>query len=473
MAVYTGEPLIKDTSGRRLLAVASRRLPETSSLAILGRVIGETRLYWRFDASSPTYAGIGTTAELSATGDHRFEQIREQHHDLFAGAVLDDSIPTPARPRVFGGFAYNSTALEATDIWSAFPAALFILPRYQISAFDGQTWLTTNLLVEQENLPHVYDLLQAELDRFVVGMREDHDPHSDTPSGLEVDYPVGHDRWMAMVSEAVGRIRGGQLEKVVLARAAEVNATQPIDPIRILTALDERYPECYRFLIEPEPGHAFFGATPELLANIDGWQIRTDALAGSLRRGATPEEDKSLGQRLLADPKERHEHALVVQDIEQRLAPLTSNLEVAGEPSLRTLRNIQHLYTPISARLTAGVDALHVVEAMHPTPALGGTPRQQALDLIAELEPHPRGWYGAPVGWLDGEGNGQFAVAIRSAVSAGNNARLYAGAGIVADSIPEREWQETALKFRPMMDILSPQSDSNKEDHSNRAEAAR
>jgi menaquinone-specific isochorismate synthase len=333
---------------------------------------------------------------------------------------------------------------------------LFILPRYLLTDLGGQVWLTVNCVGEADGedaesaaLNDVFHLVETHHSK-----RNGH--HAGSASQLTPNYLTGHKEWANMVTEATTRIGRGELQKVVLARAAEVNAQQPIDPLAALGALGERYSACHRFLIEPAPGHAFFGATPELLAQVDGDHIATAALAGSTRRGESAEEDAALGRALLANPKERHEHALVVDSIRDSLADLTDELRVDAEPSPRHLHNIQHLHTGIDGTLAAGVDALDVVEALHPTPALGGSPRDAALDLIARLEGQGRGWYGGPVGWLDAEGNGTFVVAIRSAVSAGNTARLYAGAGIVGDSQPDAEWQETALKFRPLLEALTP-----------------
>jgi len=253
----------------------------------------------------------------------------------------------------------------------------------------------------------------------------------------------------------VQRIRHGELDKVVLARARKMRSAYSIDPINVLIQLERNYPDCYRFLFEPIPDHAFYGATPELLAEVTGSKLRTIALAGSIRRGNSPEEDEALGQQLLATPKERYEHAFVVDTIEENLRSLVSKLTIAPEPGLCRLSNIQHIQTIIEAELATGCSILPVVGALHPTPALGGRPRKIALDMIDESEPISRGWYGSPIGWLDHQRNGMFAVAIRSAVSVANESMLFAGAGIVADSEPDKEWRETQLKFRPLEDALS------------------
>ena len=274
------------------------------------------------------------------------------------------------------------------------------------------------------------------------------------PAQPETETIMSQDTWHQLVADATRRIRRGDLDKVVLARARQLVANEPINPPNVLSQLDQRYPDCYRFLFEPTPGHAFYGATPELLAKVEGTTLRAVAMAGSIRRGDTPEADDVLAHQLIANPKEQHEHALVVDAITENMQSLVSGLRMPSEPEICRLSNIQHLKTPIEGTLTANCGILPVVEALHPTPAVGGRPRALALEIINQVEPTPRGWYASPVGWIDHRGNGMFAVAIRSAVSVGNRSLLYAGAGIVADSIPEKEWRETQLKFKPLADAL-------------------
>ena len=177
--------------------------------------------------------------------------------------------------------------------------------------------------------------------------------------------------------------------------------------------------------------------------------------AGSARRGATEEEDRRLGEVLRADPKELHEHAVVVQALREGLEPLCSRLDIPEAPDLLCLPNVQHLHTPIEGLLNADRGVLELVERLHPTPAAGGLPRDAALPLIRQWEPFDRGWYAGPVGWVDGRGDGDFAVAIRSALIRRQEAFLYAGCGIVAGSDPEREYAESCLKLRPMLWALN------------------
>ena len=215
-----------------------------------------------------------------------------------------------------------------------------------------------------------------------------------------------------------------------------------------------KYPDCHRYYFEPDAeGSAFFGATPERLVALRGRTVETDALAGTTGRGETPAEDEWLAQELLDDAKNVHEHELVADTVREQLEPFAASIS-AGERRVRRLATVQHLHTPITAELNADRHVLDLVEALHPTPAVGGLPPDRALETIHDTEPFDRGWYAAPVGWIDAAGNGAFAVAIRSAVATQSRATLFAGVGLVADSDPDREWDEVQLKYRPILDEL-------------------
>jgi menaquinone-specific isochorismate synthase len=280
------------------------------------------------------------------------------------------------------------------------------------------------------------------------------EPEEASPLAPRVEARMTPHQWNEIVTQAVAAIHRGEMEKVVLSHARRVVTQREVNPPRLLARLGSRYPDCYRFLFEPQVGHTFFGATPELLAERRGRVLGTFALAGSTPRGHTLEEDQALGEALLHSEKDRREHALVVRAIRAALAPLSEEMHLPDRPRLLKLNNIQHLLTPVRARLTQGTGILSVVEAFHPTPAVGGLPREAALAFIERAEPHDRGWYAAPIGWIDSSGDGLFAVALRSAVSVGRETHLFAGAGIVAGSQAEKEWRETGWKFRPILDAL-------------------
>jgi menaquinone-specific isochorismate synthase len=259
--------------------------------------------------------------------------------------------------------------------------------------------------------------------------------------------------WREQVVSALERVSSGRLEKVVLAQAMTLSLGADVSVPDALERLGRTYPDCYRFAFSPTDEATFFGATPERLVSLTGRTVRTEALAGSTGRGDTPVEEEWLATELLESEKDAHEHGLVVDTIRDQLAPVASSVGT-GERSIRRLATVQHLRTPITAELADDEHVLSLVEALHPTPAVGGLPPDAALETIRETETFDRGWYAAPVGWFDSAGNGTFAVAIRSALARERTATVFAGAGIVADSDPDREWDEVQLKYRPMLDTL-------------------
>jgi len=270
--------------------------------------------------------------------------------------------------------------------------------------------------------------------------------------------PTKHDipsaaEWKALVAETVQRIEQGEYEKVVLARGVQVTlnaATAPFDVGATLQQLRQSYPDTYVFAIQH--GERFFvGATPERLIQAEDRQIRTMALAGSAPRGANEEEDTQIGMELLQSEKNNAEHALVVSMVRDALLAHCAHVHVVEKPQLFKLKNVQHLKTPIVGELLPGRCILDVMAHLHPTPAVGGFPREAALVAIRETEKLERGWYAGPLGWIGASGHGEFAVALRSALIDSSTATLFAGCGIVAHSDPENEYAESYLKLQVML----------------------
>ncbi len=412
---------------------------------------GGARFAWASADGSLELAGAGSAAELFAWGMARFDSISRDARALFADARQADNTPPLAGPRLFGGFAFRHD-FTPDNTWSIYTPAWFVLPHYQLARAHNETWLTINAQMPQDESPTaMMKALEAALQTKIGQLRDDPPKRDEQQSRLlDIDYPMSQAAWTRMIERARDSIQAGELNKVVLSRAAELRFDGAINLLPILRHLANHYGDCYRFLFEPRPRYAFYGASPELLAAVSGRQLHSMALAGSIKRGATTAEDEQLGERLLQSDKDRSEQQIVVDKICDRLSPLVQSLEI--QPlRLRKLRHIQHLHTPIHARLKVASGLLPLADTLHPTPALGGDPRHIALGLIRQLEPIPRGWYGAPVGWLDAQLDGQFAVAIRSAVAQESRVWIYAGAGIVARSQAQAEWEETALKLCPML----------------------
>jgi menaquinone-specific isochorismate synthase len=449
-------------AGSERLVSAVQPCDGASAAILLEQAQGQERFYWADGRHDLVIAAFGVAAELVAWGPYRFELIRKQAEALFQEAWLLPGAEGPARPRLFGGFAFRDD-FTPDNTWSVFHPAHFVLPHFQLVQSGSQAWLTINSLLPageaaEDGLPWLQEALAARCRRLLAatdGQRAGKKAQTrKSRQVVRVNYPMPFANWEAQIREAGRRFEESRLQKVVLSRIGEVWLDGRANVTAALAYLDGHYANSFRFLFEPRPHHAFFGATPELLVAVDKHQVATMALAGSIRRGRSPADDAALAARLLHDTKERREHDLVVRAIERRLSPLTQSLAIPPKPVVLPLANIQHLYTPIQGRLQQASDALALVELLHPTPALGGSPRDLAMDFIRQAEPAPRGWYAGPVGWLDANLDGAFAVAIRSAVTQEERVWLYAGAGIVPGSDPRQEWEETGLKFQPILEAL-------------------
>jgi menaquinone-specific isochorismate synthase len=432
-----GAELAPETTG----VVRGREVADAPVRSVLGAV-GTPRVAWS-DATTTLAAG-GAAATLEADGPDRFERVRTAATRLFDGLETPASLPDGARPRLYGGFAFHEDH-AARRPWEGFPGALFVLPKLQLSLTADGAWLTAAATGADAAVQ-----ARRRLDRWQRRLPALPELVRSRKPGIAVEHPTpSREGWREQVTDAVGKIRSGALRKVVLAQALDVELDGTVDVAGALTDLSQVYPGCHRFLFEPEGGGTFFGATPERLVALREGTVRTEALAGSTGRGETTAEDEWLASELRSSEKDVHEHELVVEAIRDQLAPAAAGV-TTGSRTVRKLATVQHLQTPIRADLAGEEHVLSLVDALHPTPAVGGLPPDAALGTIREAETFDRGWYAAPVGWFDADGDGSFAVAIRSALAERRRATLFAGAGIVADSDPDEEWDELQLKYGPM-----------------------
>lgn len=268
-------------------------------------------------------------------------------------------------------------------------------------------------------------------------------PERDRPRFAGASIP-DHE-WLVAVAEAIREIGTGGLEKVVLARDHALWSKTAFDPVRLLRRLRDRFPECFVFQVD-----GLVGASPELLIRRSGRNVASQALAGTAARSADAADDERLGKALLASDKDRREHQSAAESVGRVLGELCEQLEREPEPSLLRLANVQHLATGFEGRLAGRNSAIDIARRLHPTAAVGGTPPRDAVDAIRRLEHMDRGRYAGPVGWMDGDGDGCFAIALRCAEISGARARLFAGAGIVEGSLPEAELEETRIKLLAM-----------------------
>jgi len=421
---------------------------ETVDVRSFLRLVDRPRIAWA--NQQRTVAGGGAAAVVAASGDGRFGTVRRHATRLF-DRLQTSAVPDAVRPRLYGGFAFTDAhEVDTSDTWAGYPGAMFVLPAVQLSLTADGAWLTA-----AATGPGAAETAQHRLDRWRTRLAALPTLGGTDPPGVtDLSYTPSREQWRSQVGATAERIRADGLEKVVLAQSLTATLARPVVPADILARLAGPYPRCDRFLFAPARGGTFFGATPERLVTVDGDHVETAALAGSISRGETAGVDDRLADRLRASEKNRHEHALVVDAIRDQLRAVAGAIET-GDRAVRRLANVQHLRTPLRGVLDQERHVLELVEALHPTPAVGGLPPDAALATIRDTESFDRGWYAAPVGWFDADGNGSFSVAIRSGVAADRQVTTFAGAGIVADSDPDRESAELQLKYRPVLDELS------------------
>ena len=451
-------------------------------LAVTGPVVGADPMrFLRRAGSGPRgfwarsdrwIAHSGALATVPAKGTHPsggpFSGIEANALALFDPGSVQGVGDAPGL-RFFGGFAFRPEYPTA-DPWSSFPPALFHVPALELESVAGEVpLLTVRMLVDPEGgeAESILTRLLTRTGRICreleagLGGDESVDPTGgDRRAAPSPRVPFTRDEteragWDVAVKDALTAISEGRVSKVVLARTLDLITERHLDPIEVVHHLWQENCGSHVFYFEPEEGCAIAGAAPETVTTVSDGRFHATAVAGTVARGETPGEQKQLAKRLLASEKEGVEHRIALDDMVARLGSLAENVEAQPEPHVLTLARLQHLETEIRARLPEGTSALTVLAALHPTPAVCGLPRDAALEFLDEEEPFERGWYAGPMGWFDLDGNGVFVPALRCAVVQNLRWRLFAGAGIVEGSDPGLEWDETSIKFEPMLRALA------------------
>jgi len=404
---------------RLAVTAVSRKLDEAGDLlATLAAPTGNLS----FVRGGEGFVGWGAHARFSASGPDAAAQIQDWFHTVSDGIEVDDSVGLPGS----GPIAFVSLGFDDDDV------SVAVVPRTVIAVVGGTAF------------------------RTVIGEPGDGD-------GIEPIIPVRHPGrisyadadlsvagFTSAVSAATARIRDGELQKVVLAHDLQATTARPVDERFLLSRLAESYPDCWTFAVD-----GLVGASPELLIRRTGATIASRVLAGTAWREHVGD---AVSADLLGSAKDIAEHHYAVQSVAEVLAMATLDLEVPTEPVPLELANLTHLSTDITGRLDdRAPTALDLAARLHPTAAVGGSPTDAARRLIRELEPMRRGRYAAPVGWMDGRGDGEFAIALRCAQVDRRDVRLMAGCGIVADSDPQIEAREAQIKMIPIRDALEAQ----------------
>jgi menaquinone-specific isochorismate synthase len=364
--------------------------------------------------------GWGVAARLETSGPTRFSDADKWWSETVARAQVDDGVGEPGTGLVcFGTFAFADDPGES----------VLVIPQVVVGRRGDRTWLTT-VSVEAPTLAPT--------------------AAPQPPVGLVFsDGARNGEEWMTVVAEAVGRIASGDLEKVVLARDLIAATDEPLDVRWPLRRLADQYEMCWTFHVD-----GLFGATPEMLVRRERGLVTSRVLAGTIRRTGDDERDLALAATLARSSKDLEEHEYAVRSVADALEPHCSSMNVPEAPFVLHLPNVMHLATDVNGVVHDVASSLQLAESLHPSAAVGGTPTQAAVELIAEIEGMPRDRYAGPVGWMDASGDGEWGIALRSAMVTDGGVRLFAGCGIVASSDPEAELAESQAKFVPVRDAL-------------------
>jgi salicylate biosynthesis isochorismate synthase/menaquinone-specific isochorismate synthase len=438
----------------RTLVTLTVPLDDVDPCAVVfaSRLASDRWFCWEQPDRGFALAALGTAHEASSRGDRRFKEVAADCLRLGDGAVVDQprGLPAGAGPVWTGGFAFDPAG-AGSGTWSSFSPASMTLPELSICRTDRGAFLTLNAVVSPGDEGSV-DRLAARL----AGLRPDPlpllDPHLKERPEIRSAHPPGE--FERAVAAATERIEASGLRKVVLAREVVVGAGAAHEPAAVFGALRDLFPSCFCFCCGTAEA-AFLGASPELLVRRSGASASTVALAGSIRRSSDPAIDDHLGEQLLHSDKDRREQEIVAERIVRALRPQAVWVQRAQEPEVIKVANIQHLATPVIAQLAEPHSAIELAGLLHPTPAVGGEPWPEAASTIVELERMDRGWYAGPVGWMDATEDGEFCVALRSALLRDREAHLYAGVGVVAGSAPSEELAETEVKLGALLPLLA------------------
>ena len=410
--------------------------------------------YWRL--------GLGRVREWRAGGAARFPELRRFFHELrgqWQIRTADAGLPAAA---VFAGFAFDE--IPADGPWQSWPNTLLHLPRVLLQQQDGLLSLQLSASAAALRSPggqarQIHEWLRL-CRRALVSLCADSfraAPETEAPRIRQRRAQPEEAAWLQRIEQARKAIHAGRLGKVVPARHLHLRMSRPPRADRLLPQLAQRFPGCTQLGIGLAGGGTLLAATPERLVSLRDGRIECDALGGTLPRPRQHAAGAPDG--LLQSPRLRREHALVVDQMLRVLQPLCRDLRAPRIPRVMRLRQLQHLWTPITGRVRPGVDLLQLAAGLHPTPAVAGTPVAGALDWLRQREGFARGWYTGAAGWLDCNGEGELSVILRCALLQGEAVHLYAGAGIVADSEPLAELAETDLKLASLLDVLLQEGD--------------
>lgn len=445
--------------GHFQIASISLAVKHIAPLAVLQSIYEPNELHFYIErpADEEALAGAEAVVQASFDGPNRFARVKAFADEILENTIAVGDLSEPfTGPHFFTAFTFD----ENTPTDSAFRAGTVFLPRWQVSRSQGKYGAVANLKIDADtDIDAMVARVWGAYSKFGAF---DYLPELTESEPAAVAHEVKRselarelDAYRKAVEQALAEIRAGHYEKVVLARGLELESDVPWEPLVALNRLRERFAGCFTFSFGGGSACSFIGATPERLLQVRNGTLLTEAIAGSAPRGETASEDAKYARGLLESEKDQHEHACVRDSILRRLKKVGVEAEAEPVPRLLPLANVQHLRTRIRAEVGEKVHLLDILPEMHPTPAVGGTPREAAVSRIADLEQIERGLYAGVIGWFNHLNEGEMIVGIRSAFIEGRTARLYAGAGIVEGSDADKEMRETEIKLQALLGVLT------------------
>lgn len=415
-------------------------LPFFNPLPWLSAQNGPTKIYFSNKDSSRRYAAIGS-----------IETLTEKETSLFDAITHIERSVKDSNARYFGGTCFDPTVPTASE-WKSFGRFNFILPRIELFSNQNRSTLAVNfIMTPSQNIDDMKSERINELSRLDFSSSQT--AAVNFPSAVSITEVPSMSKWLDSADDIIESLRSGDMSKVVLARKILLNMPKPIDPLKILSVLSGDSAPTYDFCFQPDASAAFIGSTPETLYRSDSEMIFTEALAGTALIGDSPEQTAAFSKQMCDSQKEQLEQNIVCNDIESTLDDICSSI-TSSQRTVVKLRTLQHLCTRFKGNLKQGIGSAEIIDSLHPTAAVAGLPENLAMDRIRALETFSRGFYAGPVGYISGR-DSEFAVAIRSALITGTNVHLYAGAGLISQSVSSAEWTETQNKLQQFLDILT------------------
>lgn len=407
------------------------------------------RFFWQNKEKTFTLVGLGHAHILSNELENtRYHDIASKWKELCEISLKEK---VDVSPILFGGFSFDPKNKISSE-WDTFPSSFFAVSTFQLVIQDEQAFISIHYITDEEDSSGAFERLRMERDALIHTAQVKELKVHARPNLIDREDRLKNE-YLQAVEDVTSRIRNREVKKVVIGRSLKLRFDSVFSSSTAIYNASMEQPESYLFGLEKEE-KIFFGATPERLVKVENGHVQSAGLAGSVKRGQNSMEDKELGDNLLTDRKNLGEHQFVVEMIRKVFDQYCEEVKIPLRPKLMKIRDIQHLFTPIEGKVNKDASLFKFVEALHPTPALGGEPRKEAVDIIRESEQMNRGYYASPIGWINTEGDGEFAVGIRSALLENEYAYLFAGGGIVAESSSLEEFEETRVKFRPMLRTL-------------------